>query len=194
MGAHSSSSTLRAHHMARGGDALQGCVQGQSSAALLGGLQGVLPGQSSTRGARLSAVGRRRPWVGVPAQACLQVLLPRRLPTRPSVYLCALCPCWRTGRLRRGSGAPRISTVESLPFLWHRRQHGQPEGADSVGSDNGVRLASSCCFETVALASAVFFLVRCSRRVTWSELGFFWLLGGERGAGESRLLSGGTSY
>ena len=46
-----------------------------------------------------------------------------------------------------------------------------------------------CDIETrVVLASAVFFLARCSWRVTWSELGFFWLLGGERGAGE--FLSG----
>ena len=42
----------------------------------------------------------------------------------------------------------------------------------------------------MVLASAVFFLVRCSWRVKWSELGFFWLLGGERGAAESRPLSG----
>ena len=37
----------------------------------------------------------------------------------------------------------RISTTESLPFLWHRRQHGAPEGADSVGSDVG---AGECGF------------------------------------------------
>ena len=59
LGAHSRSSTLSAHHKARGGDALQGSVPGRSSAALLGGLHGVLPGQSSTRGVRLSDAAAR---------------------------------------------------------------------------------------------------------------------------------------
>ena len=36
-----------------------------------------------------------------------------------------------------GSGGARISTTESLPFLWHRRQHGPLEGAHFVGSDMG---------------------------------------------------------
>ena len=44
------------------------------------------------------------------------------------------------------------------------------------------------------MASAVFSLVRCSWRVTWSEPGFFWLLGGERGTGECRLHSGVPSF
>ena len=35
------------------------------------------------------------------------------------------------------SCAARTSTAESLPFLWHRRQCGLPEGADFVGSDIG---------------------------------------------------------
>ena len=107
------------------------------------------------------ALGRSSPlagaglWVGVQAQACLQVLPPRRLPTGPSVHLCTPCatvasrrsmgrlhaalPCLRTGCLRRGSGAARNSTAKSLPFLWlYRRQHGPPEGAaDFVGSDMG---------------------------------------------------------
>ena len=59
------------------------------------------------------------------------------------------------------------------------------------GKRQWVRLASSCCFEArVVLSSAVFFLVRCSWRATWSELGFFWLLGGASGAGECGLLHG----
>ena len=59
LGAHSSSSTLSAHHMARGGDAPQGSVPGQSSVALLGGLQGVLLGQSPTRGVTHSDAAAR---------------------------------------------------------------------------------------------------------------------------------------
>ena len=42
------------------------------------------------------------------------------------------------------------------------------------------------------LASVVFLLVR--RSLVRHELGFFWLPGGERGAGESRLLSGVPSH
>ena len=52
--AHGPPAGCEAHHVGRGGDALQGFVPGLSSAALLGGPQGLLPGQSSTRGVRLS--------------------------------------------------------------------------------------------------------------------------------------------
>ena len=40
-----------------------------------------------------------------------------------------------------------------------------------LGERHGVRLSSSCCFEArMVLASAVFFLVRCSWRATLTDL------------------------
>ena len=48
-----------AHHVGRGGDALQGSVPGQSSAAPLGGPRRFLPGQSSTHAVRLGDAAAR---------------------------------------------------------------------------------------------------------------------------------------
>ena len=88
----------------------------------------------------------------------------------------------------------RTSTGKSLPFLWHRRQHGLPEGADFVGSDRGATgflwlLRCKSGAGECGLLSGTPFVV-----VTWGVIGFFWLLSGECGACECRLLSGLPSY
>ena len=76
--------------------------------------------------------------------------------------------------------------------MWHRRQHGLLDGADFVVNDMGcdwlplVALRQEC-----GLLSGNRGYIRGE---AWGELGFFWLLRGERGAGEWRLLSGRRIY
>ena len=88
------------------------------------------------------------------------------------------------------SCAARTSTAESLPFLWHRRQCGLLEGADFVGKRTLGATGFPLLFEaSVVLASAVFFLVRLFGGRHGVSLVSSWLLGGEHGACECRLLS-----
>ena len=143
--------------MARARDALQGS----------GGLQGVLPGQSSTRGVRLSdAAAHWQAWdLGSefwPKRACRCFLhggcqqgqpCTRRRERRVRAAL----RCLRTGCLRRGSGANLdygvLAVLMAKTAAWTTRRRRRR------GQRHGVRLASSCCFDSrVVRASAVFFL------------------------------------
>ena len=65
------------------------------------------------------------------------VLTDKPLVVAPAVGLLTPLAMAQHGLLVGASGAARTSTTESLPFLWHRRQHGLPEGADLFGSDTG---------------------------------------------------------
>ena len=189
LAAHVSSSTLSAHQMARAGDALQGSE----------GLQGVLPGQSSTRGGRISDAAAR--WQagtlgrssgpGVPASSSSKDAATKA----KRAALRTLC----TGCIQTPLGKKSCSSsmlAEKMPETWLWCGTNLDYGVLAVlmaqtaarttrrrrlrGQRHGVRLASSCCFEArVVRPNAVIFLVRPPWGATWSELGFFWLLCGE---------------
>ena len=91
LGAHSSSSTLSAHQVARGGDALQGSVPGQSSAALLGGASRRSPWtELNTWLSDAAAVGRCKTLGRSSGRSVPAGTSSKELPTGSSVHLCAL--------------------------------------------------------------------------------------------------------
>ena len=131
-----------------------------------------------------------------------------------SVTMTLAKPTTGTGVLSPPLGSHRLAsrwwvgerTEEGGIWYWHRRTPCQytrtPSAASSVTGYEVRGLVSPHPFlgatplaveARVVLASAVFFL--CSSLwASWSGIGFFWLLGGERGACECRLLSGLPTY